>query len=90
MARPKLPESLKVIRVSTTISHEYLEKAKLNNVKLSVALVRGIRNIIEGDNLGEKVDILEQKNTRLAQKLIELTQRMWEFEEKGTEIKRKC
>jgi len=66
--------------ITTTISDEFFDFCKINGIGWHQAISMGIKYIKDGKNTEAQLDEMQQKVTRLSQKLHETQARLWDLE----------
>jgi hypothetical protein len=71
------------VAITTTISQEYHDLAKANNIKWNEALARGIRAIVDEPKMRAELEILQAGNQKLHSKLAEVSAEVWALQQKA-------
>lgn len=82
-------DNTKKIRITTTLSKDFFELAKNKGIRLSDALARGIKVLVQGDSYEHEIDILKGKVSKLVEKLSDESRQREELENELSKTKAK-
>lgn len=74
------------ITITTTISTEFHEYCKKNDLKWSDMISRGVRHHMNGRNQEEEINNLQENMKKMSSKLNSSLAQIWELEQKNKKV----